>query len=209
MRISLPALPFLKPASIPFLPLLGLKMRKHSMDKRHVLPALQRFKPSWLHLNKRCGSQARFRACRDTAFETKRLPTASAHEFACCISHRFLIFDANDCIENCVTRGLVRNSHSTWCWQEKESNSKHRIKNHLPRPEWHYRSGQRARKRGEVKPPICQTSTGNRASSNNPIKAYSEASAILGAGEKALHLASIASLYRRHWRHVAWAASKI
>ena len=126
MRISLPALPFLKPASIPFLPLLGLKMRKHSMGKRHVLPALQRFKPSWLHLNKRCGSQARFQACRDTAFETKRLPTASAHEFACCISHRFLIFDANDCIENCVTRGLVRNSHSTWCWQEKESNSKHR-----------------------------------------------------------------------------------
>ena len=81
-------------------------MRKHSMDKRHVLPALQGFKPSWLHLKNRCGSEARFQACRDTAFETNRLPTASAHEFACYMSHRFLIFDANDWIKNCVTREL-------------------------------------------------------------------------------------------------------
>ena len=169
-------------------------MRKHSIDKRHVLPALQGLKPSWLHLKNRCGSEARFQACRDTAFETNRLPTASAHEFACYISHRFLIFDANDWIENVCDSWVVRNSHSTWCWQEKENNSKHRIKNHLPRPEWHYRSGQRTRKRGGVKPPICQTSTGNWASSNNQIKAYSEASAILGA-EKAWHLAPIASLY--------------
>ena len=75
-------------------------------DKRHVLPALQGFKPSWLHLNNWWGSEARFQACRDTAFEANRLPTASAHEFACYMSHRFLIFDANDWIENCVTREL-------------------------------------------------------------------------------------------------------
>ena len=40
------------------------------------------------------------------AFEANRLPTASAHEFACYMSHRFLIFDANDWIENCMTREL-------------------------------------------------------------------------------------------------------
>ena len=57
-------------------------------DKRHVLPALQGFKHSWLHLKNRCRSQARFQACRETAFETNRLPTASAHEFACYMSRK-------------------------------------------------------------------------------------------------------------------------
>ena len=53
---------------------------------------------------------------------------------------------------------------------------------------------------------ICQTSTGNWTSSNNPIKAYSEARAILGAGEQAWHLASIASLwgFKQHQQHVGF-----
>ena len=41
-----------------------------------------------MHLKNRCGSQARFQARRDTAFETNRLPPDSAHEVACYMSRR-------------------------------------------------------------------------------------------------------------------------